>query len=61
MGGKNDEFSFLAKLIRLGHVGFMVANAVLLDNVFSFKSSNAAITNCGFEFDLIATVLDNNI
>ena len=55
MGKKNDEFSFLAKLIPklvcLGHVGLMVANAVVLDSVFSFKSSNAAITNRGFEFD----------
>ena len=45
VGKKNDELSFLVKimpkLVRLGHVGFMVANAVILDNVFSFKSTSA--------------------
>ena len=63
MEKKNDEFSFSAKLMpklaRLGHVGLMVANAVILDSVFSFKSSNAAITNCGFES--ITVILDNGI
>ena len=34
MGGKNDEFCFLTKLMCLGHVGFMVANAVVFDGVF---------------------------
>ena len=33
-----------------------LANAVVLDNVLSFKSSNAAITNCIFEFDSIVVV-----
>ena len=65
VGKKNDEFRFSAKLmpklVRLGNVGFMLANAVVLDSVFSFKSSNAAITNCEFEFYSIVVVLDNNI
>ena len=38
-----------------------LTNVVVLDNVFSFKSSNPAITNCGFEFDSIAIVLDSGI
>ena len=50
-GEKNDEFSFsvklMPKLVRLGHVGFMLANVIVLNKVFSFKISNAAITNCG--------------
>ena len=41
----------MPKLVRLGYVGLMVANTVVLDSVFSFKSSNTAITNSGFEFD----------
>ena len=65
MRKKNDEFSFSAKLIfklmRLGHIGFMVANIVVLDSFFSFKSSNTAITNYEFEFDSIVVVLDNDI
>ena len=48
---KSGEFSFstklMPKLVRL-------ANVVVLDNVFSFKSSNAAITNYEFEFDSAA-------
>ena len=51
----------MLKLVRLGHVGFMLANVVVLDNVFSFKISNAAITNYRFEFDSIVTVLDSGI
>ena len=46
----------MPKLVRLGHVGFIVANVVVLDSVFSVKSSNAAITNYGFEFDSIVPV-----
>ena len=65
VGKKNDEFSFstklMPKLVCLGHVGLMVANVVVLDSVFSFKSSNAVITNCEFKFDSIAAVLDNDI
>ena len=38
-----------------------LANVVVFYSVFSFKSSNDAITNCGFEFDTIAAVLDNDI
>ena len=58
MGKKNEEFSFSIKLMpKL----VCSANAVVLDNVFSFKSSNAAITNYGFEFDSIAVVLNNGI
>ena len=38
---KNDEFSFsvklMPKLMRLGHVGLMVANTVVLESVFSSK------------------------
>ena len=41
----------MSKLVRLGHVGLMVANTVVLDNVFSFKSSNTTIMNNEFEFD----------
>ena len=51
----------MPQVVRLGHVGFMVANANVLDSVFSFKSSNAAITKCGFEFYSIVAVLDNDI
>ena len=51
----------MPKVVSLGHVGFMVANGNVLDSVFSFKSLNAAITNCGFEFDSIAVVLDSGI
>ena len=36
-------------------------NIVILDNVFSFKSLNAVITNCEFEFDSIVVILDNDI
>ena len=65
VGEKNDEFSFsvklMPKLMRLGHVGLMVANIVVLDSVFSFKSSNAIITNCEFEFESITAVLDSDI
>ena len=65
MGKKNDEFSFsvklIPKLVRLGQVGFMLANAVVFYSGFSFKISNAAITNYGLEFDSIAAVLDNGI
>ena len=65
VGEKNDEFSFLIKLmfklVRLGHVGFMLANVVVFDNVFSFKSSNVVIMNYGFEFDSIVAILDNGI
>ena len=65
VGKKNDELSFSAKLmpklVYLGHVGFMLANVVVLDSVFSFKISNATITNCGFEFDSIAIVFDSGI
>ena len=47
-GEKNYEFSFSAKLmLKL----MCLANVVVLNNVFSFKNSNVAITNCGFEFD----------
>ena len=41
---KNGEFSFSTKLMSKL---VCLANAVVLDSVFSFKSSNAAITNCG--------------
>ena len=55
VGKKNDEFSFSAKLMpKL----VCLANAVVLDSVFSFKSSNAAITNCGFEFDSKTAAFD---
>ena len=48
VGKKNEEFSFSAKLmLKL----VCLTNAVVLDSVFSSKSSNAAITNYGFEFD----------
>ena len=65
VGKKNDDFSFSAKLmpklVRPGQVGFMLANAVVLDSGFSFKISNAVITNCGLEFDSIVVVLDSGI
>ena len=58
VGKKNEEFSFSVKLMpKL----VCLANAVVLDSVFSFKSLNTAIMNCGFEFDSIASVLDNDI
>ena len=52
-GEKNENFSFSTKLMCLENV--------VLDSVFSFKSSNAAITKCGFEFDSIVAVLDSDI
>ena len=55
---KNDEFSFSIKLISKL---VCLANAVVFYSVFFFKSSNTAITNCGFEFDSITVVLDNDI
>ena len=57
-GEKNDEFSFSAKLMSKV---VRLENVVVLNIVFSFKSSNATITNCGFEFDSIVAVLDNGI
>ena len=58
MGEKNDEFSFSAKpMPKL----VCLTNAVVLNSVFSFKSSNAVITKCGFEFDSIVVVLDSDI
>ena len=51
----------MPKLVRLGHVGFMLANIVVFDNVFLFKISNAVIMNYGLEFDSIAAVQDNGI
>ena len=57
-GEKNEEFSFLIKLI---YKLVCLTNVVILDNVFSFKISNAAITNYGFEFDLIVVVLYSGI
>ena len=38
-----------------------LANVIILNSVFSFKSSNTAIMNYRFEFDSIAVVLDNDI
>ena len=58
MGKKNDEFSFSVKLMSKL---VCLANVVVLDNVFSFKSSNVTIMNCEFEFDSIAAVQDNDI
>ena len=58
VGKKNYEFSFSVKLMpKL----VCLANTIVLDSVFSFKSSNVVIMNCGFEFDSISTVLDNDI
>ena len=58
MGKKNKDFSFSVKLIfKL----VCLINTVILDNVFFFKSLNVVITNCGFDFDSITAVLDNDI
>ena len=58
MGKKNDKFSCLVKLMpKL--VCFI--NVVVLDSVFSFKSSNTIITNYEFEFDSITDVQDTDI
>ena len=53
VGKKNDELSFSVKLMSKL---VWLANVVVLDNVFSVKSSNSVITNCEFEFDSIAAV-----
>ena len=52
--GKKISFSvkLMSKLVCL-------ANVVVFYCVFSFKSLNVAITNCRFEFDSIAAVLDS--
>ena len=47
----------MSKLVCLGYVGFMLTNVDVLDNIFSFKSSNAPITNYEFEFNSIIVVL----
>ena len=47
-GEKNYEFSFSVKLVSKL---VCLANTVVLDSVFSFKSSNVTITNCEFEFN----------
>ena len=62
---KNDEFNFsvklMFKLIRLDYVRLMVTNAIVLNNIFSFKSSNIVIKNYIFEFNSITTVLNSDI
>ena len=58
VGKKNKEFSFSSKLmVKL----VCLVNVVVLDNVFSLKSSNDVIMNYGFEFDSIIVFLDNDI
>ena len=51
-GKKNDNFSFLVKLMSK----LVYLENVVFDNVFFFKSLNVGITNYGFEFDSIAVV-----
>ena len=58
MGKKNNKFSFSVKL--MSKLVYLI-NIVVLDNIFSFKSSNTIITNYGFKFDSIVVVLDNSI
>ena len=58
MGKKNDEFSFLVKLMSKL---ICLINVVVIDNIFSFKSSNTIIMNYGFEFDSIAAIQDIGI
>ena len=58
VGKKKEKFYFSAKL--MPKLVFL-ANAVVIDSVFFFKSSNVAITNCGFEFNSIAAVKDSDI
>ena len=56
VGEKNEEFSFSIKLMpKL----VCLANVVVPNSVFSFKSSNTAITNYEFEFDSIAAAFDS--
>ena len=50
---KNKEFNFLAKLMSKL---VCLANAVVLNNVFFFKSLNTIIT---IKFDLIVAILDS--
>ena len=38
-----------------------LVNAVVLDNVFFFKSSNTIVMNYEFKFDSIVVILDNDI
>ena len=40
-----------------------LTNVIVLNSVFSFKSSNVVITNYGFKFDsnVTVTVLDSDI
>ena len=55
---KNNEFSFSIELmLKL----VCLANSVVFYSVFSFKSLNTIITNCGFEFNSITAVLNNGI
>ena len=58
IGKKNNEFSFLVKLMSKL---VCLTNTVILDNVFFFKSSNTLITNYRFEFNSITVVLDSVI
>ena len=55
---KNDEFNFSVKLIS---ELMCLVNVIVLDNLFSLKSLNVIITNCGFEFNSIIAVLDSSI
>ena len=57
MKKKNKESSFSAKLM----FKIMYLANVVIDSVFSFKSSNIVITDRGFEFDSIAVILDSSI
>ena len=69
-GEKNEELIIQKKKKKMRNLVFHSINAktsvfgkyrCFLQRFFSFKSSNAAITNYGFEFDSIVIVLDNNI
>ena len=55
---KKEEFNFSIKLMSKL---LCLINTIILDNVFSFKSSNVIIMNYRFEFDLITIILDNGI
>ena len=53
--GKKKEFSFLVKL--MFKLVYLI-NTIILDSVFSFKSSNIVIMNYEFEFDSIIDILN---
>ena len=51
---RNLVYQLMVKLVCL-------INVVILDSIFSFKSSYTVIMNYVFEFNSITAILDNNI